>query len=813
MNHFFKRYFLSITLLSLTCLSFFANDAKSSADSQNVAPNSSITELQEAVRADLEREMFQSYMSQARQQTQTIGFCLQQLLQTIDAQKIKLTKEQKQHVTKEMVAIQSFTKILLEKLFVLNSKDALHEAILINHVLVDYLFSVVKADITKIDASKIHELLVKKSNTVLPEEILFALAEKNQADIAKLVNATDNVGLRWYNHAYRGIQKCNTATIAKGVAVAAVSVAALAWLACKSKIATDEGVNAISDSDSERKTFDCNDSRNGWYSRYIGQEVNIDLQTRRPYVYDKDKNPIYLKSFTPTQKVCDFSSALQAAGILTIGSLASMNLNELFHSMYDGPLSWLKTASNKKLEDINKILLGTAKPNVSGDEEKVYFKDMVGSDHLETLAKKIANFMKHPERYERTQLEEHRGILLFGPPQTGKTLFAKALRTLIADELGADKKVSFIDAKKVLDSDRRITIEDIFAHAAYYAPCIIFFDEIDIVGAHRDKNTVNTSQLLTCMQGIDGALKQVFVIGATNRPEQLDFALKKDGRFGKIIHLEYPKYEHRKLFLQQQLAKRCVSINPEYIDCIAQETDGCSYNELKRIITEALIQSSIEMRPVCQNDLEKALDVEVRKMQQTISMPNDEKRIIATYQAGKAVARHILQTNQEVVKITVNSVNKELKTDVPFSIKTSTDTANAENDNLVSIKKDIRTKLGEVFTKSKANHSELLSDDLQRKECLALLAGNAALQLMLKQSYTQCNKHDRADVMQIIYNMISSGEKIDEKMKNQAIALKDQYEKEIAQLLAPHKDLIEKIVDTLMKQNTIDRYEWKALIS
>src|SRR5690606_17276670 len=137
------------------------------------------------------------------------------------------------------------------------------------------------------------------------------------------------------------------------------------------------------------------------------------------------------------------------------------------------------------------------------------------------------------------------------------------------------------------------------------------------------------------------------------------------------------------LFLQQQLAKRCVSVDPEYIDCIAQETDGCSYNELKRIITEALIRSSLDMRPVSQNDLEKALDSEVRKMQQSNSMADNEKRIIATYQAGKAVARHILQTNQEVVKVTVNSVNKELKTDIPFEIKTSTDRASAENDALV----------------------------------------------------------------------------------------------------------------------------------
>ncbi|HSW75845.1 MAG TPA: AAA family ATPase [Candidatus Saccharimonadales bacterium] len=790
MTQFFKRHFLSITLISLTCLSIFANDVKNAPDSQNVSENNSLIQLQEEAQAAYEQEIFQSCMSQARAQMQSVGFCLQQLLQTIEAQKIPLTKEQKLAVTQEIVVIQNFTKVLLEKLFVLNSKDTLFEVIIINNVLIDYLLSVIKNDITQIEASKIHECLFKKAKQDLSPEVLFALAEKNQENIAKLINATDNVGLRWYNHAYRGIQKYNPTLIAKGALITAASVFVLGYTAAMFEEWLPDSV-----------------IENSMYKKFVGPRTRFASGTKDTY-----KIPAPGEQTTPIQKMSITLDTLQNKGILSIGTLIALSYKDVLSTLYNEPLSWLKTKSTKKLDDINKVLLGTAKPNVSHDgQEKVYFKDMVGSEHLEELAKKIANFMKHPERYERTQLEEHRGILLFGPPQTGKTLFAKALRTLIAEELGDEKKVSFIDAKKILDSTN-FTIEDIFAHAAYYSPCIIFFDEIDLVGAHRDKNSWSTSQLLTCMQGIDGALKQVFVIGATNRPEQLDFALKKDGRFGKTIYLEYPKYEHRKIFLQQQLAKRSVSLSPEYVDCIAQETDGCSYNELKRIITEALIQSSIEMRAVCQKDLEKALDTEIRKMQQSNTMSDEEKRIVATYQAGKAVARHILKTNQEVVKVTVNAVNKELKTDVPFTVKTSTDVATAENENLVSTKKDTRVKLGEVFTKSKANHSELLSDEEQRKECLALLAGNATLQLMLNKSYTSCNKHDRADVMQIIYSMISNGEKIDEKVKNQAIALKDQYEKEIAQMLELHKDLIQKVIDMLMNQNTIDRYEWKALV-
>lgn len=784
MTHFPKRRFLSITLLSLTCLSFFTITAKRP-EPRNTAPKAD--DLQ-----NMDRETFEQSMSEQRKATEQIGFCIQQLLQTIDAKKINFSKEEKEYVVSELLSIQGFVKNILEKLFVQNTPKALNDAIVINQILIDYLLSVLQTDLLSIDSDKIYEQLYKGSMTRIPQEKLHTLEKHNQKNIEKLVIATDNVGLKWYNFTYRSLKKHHAYTIAKGVGIAASSVFAAAFFA--SHLEDSLPVSLV------KSTF---------WTNYIGKRPVNNKKTGNMDLPDG----VTLETATSIQRAILTIHKLQESGLITISALLTISYKDIIAAMYKDPADWAKNKATQKIHEYDQRLQGTAKIGLNENGyEKVYFKDMVGCAELEELALKIANFMKHPERYERAQIEEHRCILLDGPPQTGKTQFAKALRTLVDEEMGNQGQVHFIDGKDYVD--KGCPIEVIFSIAAYYSPCILFFDEIDLVGTHRDKDSKNTSQLLTCIQGIDNIAKQIFVIGATNRPEQLDQALLVDGRFGKQIHVEYPKYEYRKTYLTQQLAKRSVmSLSEEFIDCIAQETDGCSYNNLKRIITEAIILSSIETRPVCQQDFEKALDSEIRKIQSPIIMPLDEKRIIATYQAGKAVARHILETKQNVVKITINPVQKNVKTvEAVVTIKTDT-TSNCENDNLAANKKATVLKLGEVFTKSNTNHSSLLSDEEQKKECLSLLAGSAAQELLLNKSYSQCNKQDRAEAMQIIYSLISNGEKTNEKTQARAIELKNQYIAEITKLLEEHKDLITKIADILIKQNTIDRYQWKELIS
>jgi ATP-dependent Zn protease len=796
MKYSFLRCFFSITLFLSVCPSIFTNPEKSQ-------------ELEVSEQElTAQHEIFQTLMSEAKEQALTLGFCIQQLCQTISAGKLKLTLEEKQRLVQDLEQIAQLINLISNKILVQNSQDALCKAIILNGTLIDYLTKVISTDLKKLKLESLHALLTKRCDMQIDDEVIFNMALSNQSKLQDLVYYADHVGLTWYNHIYRGLKRNNGYSVAKGVGLTAGAVAIFALVACS----LDQP------------------SKNPWWNWLVGAYphrckedpgyfvMQRDPATLKPIKVDQG-NGLMKNNWTEldvldmnlTQRAIVAIQNLQTVGLVATSALLTINYKEILAWMFKDTSDWAKEKVVKKAKDLDQKLQGSAKKSSDKqDEEKIPLSEMVGCEDLKQLALNIANFMKHPERYERAQIEEHRGILLSGPPQCGKTFFAKVLRSLIDEELGDEQHVKFIDAKKYYDAG--YDIEYIFWYASFYAPCIIFIDELDMLGTRREKDPFNTSQLLTCMQGIDMKSKQIFVIAATNRPEQIDPALLVDGRFGKKIHIDYPRYQDRLAYLIRELDKRCIHLEPEFIDSMAQETEGCSFNTLKRVITEAIILSSIETRPVNKADFEKTLDIEVRHMQANQTLSERERRIIATYQAGKAVARHVLKTTQQVVKVTINTVIKDIKLSEAGLVIDSSGEKPSENDKLMKNKSEQRIKLGEVFTKSTANHSELLGNQEQDKECLVLCAGNGALQLFYGDPFNQCNKHDRAEAMHLIYNMISLGEKPDEKLRIQACTLKEQMDQKILGILSEHKDLIEKIADILVKQSTIDRYEWKSLV-
>ncbi len=778
---------LFIALLLQTCLPVFSQPSQQSSivKEQNVQ----------------NRDTFETNMLQSRSHTQAIGFAIQQILQTIDAGKVKVPKTKKPEIVIQLAQLLEQTRSMLETIYVQNTQQALVDSIILNNAIMSHLIETLKTDLSNLSLDKITQNIRKKSPTTIPDELVQSMLKKNELNKEKLIYAADHLGITWVNALYRTMKKNNVYYVAKAGVIGCATLAITGLLLCTMSSALPE---AISDSSVFRK--------------YIGKRPLYNSASDSYYhmiKFDRDGNvkpekPLTWENSTLIQSLYSTMGHAQRNNLLQVGALVSFSYRDVLAGMYKDTFKWVQQKTARKLIDFDQQLQGSGKNNGSEDTEKIYFKDLIGCTELEILAHKIASFMKHPERYERTQSELHRGILLYGPPQTGKTLFAKALRTLIEEELGADQKIHFINAKRYYDA--RYSIEEIFASAKYHAPCIIFFDEIDLIGAHRDKSPFNTSQLLTCMQGVDMTSKKVIVIGATNRLEQLDRALLVDGRFGLKIEVDYPIYEYRKKYLETQLAKRCIRLNADYIDHIAQETEGSSYNMLRRIITEALMLASMEERMVQSKDFESALDTEVRKIKPEKMLSEEERHIIATYQAGKAVIRYALKTVQQVVKITINSVAKEVKsTDVAIVIQNN-DNKISDNDKLANAKKDTTLKLGEVFTKKPLNHNELISDQEQEKECLALLAGNIALEMFVGKSYSQCNKHDRAEAIQMIYNIIGYGEKIDDALKAKALEIKAQYEQQIRTILENNTKLLNIIVEALMKQTTIDRYQWQEII-
>lgn len=799
MNHFIKSLFFIAALFSIPIQS-------AQQESTNLNTLGLNSEMLEQI-----REEFEEHITAVRTQTDQIGYAIQQLTQALQANKITVSKAQKEKILAELIDIKNFTDLLLEKFFAQTSPDTIQLGLTLNHILANHLLKTVENGLSDINSEelqkKINQQFQKEQEPLTPES-LENLMKTNQKTIDELIHATDFIGLTWYNKTYRFLKRNNAYNIARGTSVALFTTVVAACI-YQSYFNTQN--TPSDDSAGYVQAFLNKLGHPGQIKKVEVLDTNGDKQLNP--VFDPITGEQIQTPGTGIFKLLDIYKAGSRYGIIAASPLVTLPLKEIASSIYHQYWAKAKNELAEKMSRFDAICAGTEKPKSTGDFERVYFKDMTGAEHLEELAKRITNYLQHPERYERTQMEEHRGILLWGPPQTGKTLFVKALSTMISENFGTSKKITFIDAKKILDIDRGANIDDIFYYAKQCSPCILFIDEIDLIGAHREKSPQTTGQLLTNMQGIDMASNQVFIIGATNKLEQLDKALLVDGRFGKILHIDYPKYNHRKSFLEQQLAKRNIQLDPLFIDHMAQETEGASYNKLKRLITESLILSSIELRPVTQADFEKTLDVEIRKIQKfSTVISNEEKRIVAIHQAGKALMRHLLQTKQEIVKITILPVTKNVKTnEFGWAIKTDQNNS-SNNDKLAEQQKEQKSKDGEVFTKTATTNTTLISDEENKKEALCLLAGNVAQRIIFNKTFSQCNPQDRADAMQIIYTLISQGEAIDKAMRAKGLEIKDSYEKEIMQILTKHKDLLNKIADILVKQDSIDRYQWTEII-
>ncbi len=375
---------------------------------------------------------------------------------------------------------------------------------------------------------------------------------------------------------------------------------------------------------------------------------------------------------------------------------------------------------------------------------------------------------------------------------------------------GSNEEVKFWTV--LADDLTRMSFDDIFYWARKNAPIIIFIDEIDMYGTRRDKNAKNTQDLLTAMNGIDtDPSKKVIVIAATNKPEELDFALKQKGRLGSVITFDFPTYECRKQYLEKQLDKKNIMLSLEMIDIIAQETDGHTYNMIDDIIKQSLQLATFQTRPVQESDFEITLDREIRKIKPNTTMSAQEKEIVAIYQAGQAAARHILSTEQQIVKITIDTVDKPLKSKEGFGIINEQKGQFHENHELLPQIRMKSTRLGFVFTMSKTNNHELSSDEEQEKELIALLSGGAALELLKGKTFTGFGKEDRAKVLEALEKKISQGTPITDEIRQQAIAAKDLLYIKAKNCLKGHTSFIKVIVDELLKNSTINTKQWLEL--
>ena len=316
-----------------------------------------------------------------------------------------------------------------------------------------------------------------------------------------------------------------------------------------------------------------------------------------------------------------------------------------------------KTIQSRMGAGGNFMSFGDSGAKIYADADiKTTFADVAGQEEAKDTLKEIVDFLHNPKKYTEIGASLPKGALLVGPPGTGKTLIARAVAGEAKVLFFAISGSEFVQMFVGMGAAK---VRDLFKQATEKAPCIIFIDEIDAIGKKRDgafagnderEQTLN--QLLTEMDGFDGR-KGVVILAATNRPESLDKALLRPGRFDRRIQMDLPDLEGRKAILNVHLKK--VKHDSIDLDIVARATAGSSGAELANIVNEAALRAVRMGRTlVTTSDLEESVETVIAGAQRKGKVLSaDEKKIVAYHEIGHALVAAMQSHSAPVHKITI----------------------------------------------------------------------------------------------------------------------------------------------------------------
>ncbi len=337
-----------------------------------------------------------------------------------------------------------------------------------------------------------------------------------------------------------------------------------------------------------------------------------------------------------------------------------------FHWLADFATTWLPLAFFVVIALTAWLLWRTAgmmprvKPAnmVNGAKSQTTWADVAGVEEVRGELMEVVEFMREPKRFERLGAKVPKGILLYGPPGTGKTLLAKA----VAHESGANfysaSAASFVEMFAGLGAAR---IRKLFDEARKNAPAIVFIDELDAVGAQRSGHGFNReqdqtlNQLLVELDGFENA-RQVVVMGASNRIQDLDPALLRPGRFDRSMLVPPPDLSGREAILRVHTRNKPLSLTDVDLSQVARQTSGLTGAELANVCNEAAIKAGRRGgSAITQSDFDWALERVVAGLQQRKMLTEKERRILAYHEGGHALMAHLMGSVMELQKVTIVS--------------------------------------------------------------------------------------------------------------------------------------------------------------
>ena len=475
---------------------------------------------------------------------------------------------------------------------------------------------------------------------------------------------------------------------------------------------------------------------------------------------------------------------------------------------------WMFIASRMQKNIGGGILgIGSAKKLINSEKPKVKFDDVAGVEEAKEEVQEIVDYLKSPDKYLRLGAKIPKGILLVGPPGTGKTLLARAVAGEASVPFFSMSASSFIEMFVGVGASR---VRDLFENAKKEAPAIVFIDEIDAIGKSRnsgpmggnDEREQTLNQLLSEMDGFDADKSPVIVIAATNRPEVLDAALLRPGRFDRQVLVDKPDFKGRCDILKVHM--KDVKIGKDVnIEDIARLTTGLAGADLENIINEAALLAGRKSKTfVEQADLVEAVERSIAGLEKKSRRVNPkEKKIVTYHESGHALVAELTKGAKRVTKVSV----------VPRGLAALGYTLNTPEENKFMMQKhellaEVDVLLAgraaeEVFIKEistgASNDLERATDIIKAMVSMYGMSDVAGLMVLEKQRATFLNGgqsiKDYSDKM---------AEKVDEFVKT---LLHERYTAVLG-LLEIYKGAIENMVSALYEEETIEGKRVREII-
>ena len=434
---------------------------------------------------------------------------------------------------------------------------------------------------------------------------------------------------------------------------------------------------------------------------------------------------------------------------------------------------------------------------------KIKFKDVAGLDEEKEELIEIVDFLKKPEKFNKMGAKIPKGVLLYGKPGTGKTLIAKAIAGEADVPFISMSGSEFIEMFAGLGASR---VRKLFEKARKLAPCIVFIDEIDAIGARRTSNsgaeTENNQTLNQLLVEMDGFSSEetIIVLAATNRPEMLDKALLRPGRFDRQITIPVPDLKGRLEILKIHAEDKKLSDDVN-LESIAEDTAGFTGAELANILNEAAIIATINKHDEIENsDIEEAVKkVTVGLEKKTRVYSEKDKKLTAYHEAGHAVVSRYLPTQTDVKEVSI----------IPRGVAGGYTMYKSDEDKYYISKTEMKEKLVALLGGRAAE--KLVLDDIST-------GASNDIEVATKIAREMVTKYGMSDNLGPIdfqgkeqNDMFVFGENIGDKIGAEVKALIDEAYNNAQKLLIEHRDKLDIIAQTLLAKEKINEQEFKDI--